>query len=108
MIHNNAPISRKRTFMVDVFLPSKRSDIMSRIRSRGNKATELALVGLFRCHRIAGWRRHERIFGSPDFVFRKRKVAIFVDGCFWHGCPKHATLPKTNRALWKEKLERNK
>jgi DNA mismatch endonuclease (patch repair protein) len=94
--------------MVDVFSPARRSEIMSHIHRRGNKATELALVGLFRCHGIAGWRRHAKVFGSPDFIFTKCKVAIFADGCFWHGCPRHATLPKTNRAFWKEKLARNK
>jgi DNA mismatch endonuclease, patch repair protein len=94
--------------MVDVFSPAKRSEIMSRIRGRGNKTTELALVELFRCYRIAGWRRHAKMFGNPDFVFRKCKLAVFVDGCFWHGCAKHSTLPKNNRAFWKEKLARNK
>ena len=44
----------------------------------------------------------------PDFVFRKQRTAIFVDGCFWHGCPKHATKPANNRAFWKKKLAGNK
>src|SRR3954469_11621529 len=94
--------------MSDVFSPAKRSQVMSRIRGRGNKDTELALAALFRRHRITGWRRHQRVFGKPDFVFPKLKLAIFVDGCFWHCCPGHANLPANNRAFWKAKLEANK
>jgi DNA mismatch endonuclease (patch repair protein) len=45
---------------------------------------------------------------KPDFVFRKSRTAIFVDGCFWHGCPKHATWPANNRAFWKKKLAGNR
>lgn len=85
-----------------------RSRIMSRIRGRGNKETELALAELFRQHRITGWRRHQDVFGKPDFIFPKSKLAVFVDGCFWHGCPKHGTKPKSNRAYWWPKLERNR
>jgi DNA mismatch endonuclease (patch repair protein) len=93
--------------MPDVFTKAKRSEVMSRIRGRGNKNTELALVKLFRRHKITGWRRHPKIFGKPDFVFPKFKLAVFVDGCFWHGCPKHATKAATNRAFWKNKFARN-
>jgi DNA mismatch endonuclease (patch repair protein) len=42
-----------------------------------------------------------------DFTFRRERVALFVDGCFWHGCPKHGTMPAGNRAFWKAKLARN-
>jgi len=81
---------------------------MARVRGKGNKATELALVSLFRRHRIKGWRRHIRLFGNPDFVFLKKKVAVFVDGCFWHGCPIHASRPTSNRIFWEQKLARNR
>lgn len=111
--------------MVDVFTTEKRSDVMARIRGRGNKRTEIALAALFRKHHVVGWRRHKRIQlfpkGSkstsvrkttnsvrPDFVFRSSKVAIFVDGCFWHLCPKHGMLPSTNEEFWQQKLEGNK
>lgn len=43
-----------------------------------------------------------------DIVFRKHKVAVFVDGCFWHGCPEHGTLPENNREWWRAKLETNR
>src|SRR5437773_10394220 len=94
--------------MADVFDKHERSRIMSRVRSRGNKNTEVALATIFRKHAITGWRRGARIFGSPDFVFPKSRVAIFVDGCFWHSCPKHRSMPESNRKFWSQKLRRNK
>ena len=109
--------------MADVFGSAKRSDVMSRIRSKGNKDTEQALMQLLRKNRISGWRRHvpirlnvEKTQNSfnlkpevmPDFVFRKERVVIFVDGCFWHGCKKHSNLPVNNRSFWFKKLEGNK
>ena len=94
--------------MADVFTESKRSEVMSRIRGRGNKGTELVLVRAFREHRITGWRRHVAIPGRPDFVFRRQRVAVFVDGCFWHLCPKHSSIPETRRAFWLGKLSANK
>jgi DNA mismatch endonuclease (patch repair protein) len=94
--------------MSDVFTKAKRSDVMSRIRGRGNKDTELALVKLFRDHRITGWRRHQPLFGKPDFIFRKERLAVFVDGCFWHGCPRCYIRPKSNRKFWDTKIARNR
>jgi len=94
--------------MSDVFTKAKRSEVMSRIRGRGNKDTELALAKLLRRHGITGWRRNQPVFGKPDFVFRQVRLALFVDGCFWHGCPKHATKPANNRAFWRRKLSSNK
>lgn len=80
---------------------------MSRIGGHGNKDIELALLRLFRAHRITGWRRRQPVFGKPDFVFPKLKLAVFVDGCFWHGCPRHATQPKNNAAFWRKKFAAN-
>ncbi|MBI4028544.1 MAG: very short patch repair endonuclease [Verrucomicrobia bacterium] len=94
--------------MSDVFTRAKRSEVMSRIRGRGNKETEIALAKLLRRNEITGWRRHQTVFGRPDFVFRARRLAVFVDGCFWHGCPRHANLPVNNRAFWKKKFAANR
>lgn len=94
--------------MPDVFTTAKRSEVMSRIRGRGNKGTEPALMKVFRAHRITGWRRNQPVFGKPDFIFPKLKVTVFVDGCFWHGCPKHSSLPARNRPFWRRKLTANK
>jgi DNA mismatch endonuclease (patch repair protein) len=81
---------------------------MSRIRGRGNNDTELVLMKLLRQHDITGWRRHQKVFGKPDFLFRRNRLAVFVDGCFWHGCPKHCKIPAGNRAFWKKKFAANK
>jgi DNA mismatch endonuclease, patch repair protein len=94
--------------MADVFSRKKRSDIMSRVKGRGNRLTELRLIEFFREHGLVGWRRNSRVFGRPDFVFPKSHVAVFVDGCFWHGCPVHGSIPATNREFWQSKLDRNK
>lgn len=93
--------------MPDVFTKAKRSAVMSQIRGRGNKDTELAMMKLLRQHRITCWRRHQKVFGKPDFIFRRVRLALFVDGCFWHGCPKHCKIPAGNRPFWKKKFAAN-
>ena len=95
----------RRTDTVSV---EKRSQIMSAVRSSGNKATEVVFAKLMRQHGITGWRRRVRLVGNPDFVFKMQRVAIFVDGCFWHGCPTHCRMPKGNRAYWLPKIGGNK
>lgn len=94
--------------MADVFSKEKRSAIMSLVKGRGNEATELRLAQIFRSHGIVGWRRNSTIFGKPDFVFPRYRLAVFVDGCFWHGCPSHSRTPSSNQNFWKKKLEKNK
>jgi DNA mismatch endonuclease (patch repair protein) len=91
----------------DVFTREKRSHVMSRIRGHGNKDTELVLAKLLRAYGITGWRRRQKHFGKPDFTFRRERVVVFVDGCFWHGCPKHSNMPVNNRPFWKKKLAAN-
>lgn len=91
----------------DTFTKAQRSQIMAAIRSHGNKATELKLISIFRANRITGWRRGATLVGKPDFVFQKARVAVFVDGCFWHGCKSHCRIPRTNRAYWSRKIKRN-
>jgi len=81
---------------------------MSRIRGRGNKDTELTLMKLLCQHRITGWRRNQKVFGKPDFLFKSKRLAIFVDGCFWHGCPRCYRRPKSNRKFWDAKIVRNR
>lgn len=81
---------------------------MAAIRSKGNRSTELRLISVFRRNKIVGWRRGYPIFGRPDFVFPKAKVAIFVDGCFWHGCKRCFRMPTSNIEFWTSKIERNR
>src|SRR5437879_2804676 len=94
--------------MADVFTKLKRSQVMAAIHSRGNKATELKLASILRAAGITGWRRHQPLPGCPDFIFRRQRVAVFVDGCFWHGCRWHCRMPKTRIDFWKQKIARNK
>lgn len=92
----------------DIFTPEKRSAVMARVRGTGNASTELRLIAVFRAEGVTGWRRKAPVFGKPDFVFPKRKLAVFVDGCFWHGCPEHGTVPATRREFWETKIARNR
>src|SRR4051812_17059299 len=93
--------------MADTLSPEARSERMSRIRSRGNQKTELRLLLILRGAKIHGWRRHASLYGSPDFLFRREKLAVFVDGCFWHGCACKKT-PKTNTKFWRDKISQNR
>lgn len=104
------PIPNRNVSGFDVFTREKRSEVMSKIRGRANANTELQLVRILRANKITGWQRNQKLFGKPDFVFRRERVAVFVDGCFWHGCPKpkHAPLPKNRAEWWAAKLDRNK
>lgn len=92
---------------MDTLTPAERSERMSRVRRAGNRSTELRMIDLFRAAGIRGWRRHARLSGAPDFVFRRERVAVFVDGCFWHGCPRHRRTPKTRIPFWTAKLTGN-
>lgn len=94
--------------MVDIWNKQKRSEVMSLIRSRGNKATEMRLIEIFREYGITGWRRNQPLIGKPDFIFRREKVAVFVDGCFWHGCPKCYKRPGSNQEFWDTKVFTNR
>lgn len=80
---------------------------MKSIRSKGNKSTEERLITVFRENDIKGWRRHYKVDGHPDFVFLSQHIAIFVDGCFWHGHDCRNTIPKDNAEFWHVKRERN-
>lgn len=93
--------------MADVFEIEKRSEVMQQVRSRGNKSTEMRLIAIFKNNHIIGWRRNYPVRGHPDFIFPKEKVAVFVDGCFWHGHDCRNTRPKENEEYWQKKRERN-
>lgn len=81
---------------------------MSRIRSNGNYSTEVRFIRMMRRYRVAGWRRRSALPGRPDFVFTRRKVAVFIDGDFWHGNPRRFRIPKSNAAYWQEKVAGNR
>jgi DNA mismatch endonuclease, patch repair protein len=94
--------------MSDWLTPEQRSRNMSSIRSKGNATTEGALLKVLRAARITGWRRHANLPGRPDFVFKAENLAIFVDGCFWHGCSRCYKLPHDNRTYWRKKTITNR
>ena len=94
--------------MVDFLTTLQRSALMASIRGKRNKTTELVFASLLRQHKIKNWRRHYPIEGCPDFVFPKQRLAIFIDGCFWHGCRWHSHIPQSNRQFWTCKFDANK
>jgi len=93
--------------VADVFDKEKRSAVMRSIKAKKNKSTELALIKVFREQGVTGWRRGYPVKGRPDFVFIKKRIAVFVDGCFWHGHDCRNTRPKENKAFWEKKIGGN-
>lgn len=94
--------------MADTLTPSQRHSVMSKNRPRGTRSTERALRARLAADGIRGWRMHASdIIGHPDFVFHRERLILFVDGCFWHKCPKHRTIPATNHEFWQAKIDRN-
>lgn len=88
---------------------ARRSKNMRAIRSSRNRTTERRLTSLLASSGIRGWKlRPKGIQGNPDIMITSKRIAVFVDGCFWHGCPRCGHIPKTNRAYWLAKLARNK
>lgn len=93
---------------MDTLTKRGRSRLMARVRSTGNKSTELRLIALMHGAAITGWRRHQKLPGTPDFAFPKAKLAVFVDGDFWHGHPATCRIPRTNRNYWLRKIHSNR
>ena len=94
--------------MADIFSKKKRSDIMSKIRSSGTKP-EAAAYLVFRAILGYRWRietHNPGILGQPDLFIPSLSLVVFVDGCFYHGCPIHGHIPKTHKKYWAPKLER--
>ena len=89
-------------------VPEKRSRTMSAIRGKYNRSTELRLRMAFIRNRIKGWKLHAKeLPGNPDFYFKNKRLAVFVDGCYWHGCPICGHIPKTRSRFWAEKIKLN-
>ncbi len=92
--------------MADVLTKKQRSYCMSRIPGK-NTQPELLLRKTLSGAGIRGYRLQYKIIGKPDIVFPKKKIAIFIDGCFWHKCPKCFISPGTNKGFWKKKVDSN-
>ena len=93
---------------MDTVNSKERSRIMAQVRASGNKSTELALLRILKNKGLKGWRRNSTIIGKPDFIFPKIKIALFIDGCFWHGCREHCRMPNSNQKYWVNKIHKNK
>jgi len=91
--------------MPDSISKEKRSEIMSKIKSKNTKLEIEFRKKLW--NKNLKYRLHYKISGKPDLVFVSKKIAVFVDSCFWHKCPKHFRRPKSRLAYWKPKIERN-
>jgi DNA mismatch endonuclease (patch repair protein) len=94
--------------VADIVTPARRSEMMSRIRGKGTKPELLVRSA---AHRLGfRFRLHVRkLPGSPDLVFPRKKIALFVHGCFWHrhqGC-RYCYVPKSNIQFWREKFKKN-
>lgn len=89
--------------MPDSVSKRKRSQIMSKVRSKETKL-ELQFKELIKGRRF---RYQQKIKGNPDFASKKNKIAIFIDSCFWHKCPKHFRQPNSNKKYWIPKIKRN-
>jgi len=92
---------------MDKYSRQKRSEVMSAIKSKGTKLEKKLKSGLD-SRRIKGYKQNcDEIYGRPDFVIKKARIAIFLDSCYWHGCPKHLRMPSSHQDYWESKIERN-
>jgi DNA mismatch endonuclease (patch repair protein) len=92
--------------MTDVLTPKQRTYNMSQIRGK-NTTPEIKLRKMLFAAGIRGYRIHYNLPGKPDVVFIKKKIAIFVDGCFWHKCPVDFQEPATRKEFWIKKIQSN-
>ena len=92
------------------FRPTKaRSRMMSAVRGQGNLSTEQRFRFALVRAGVNGWQLHPKLVaGRPDFYFESGRIAVFVDGCFWHGCSHCGHVPHKNRPFWMAKLTRNR
>jgi DNA mismatch endonuclease (patch repair protein) len=94
---------------MDCVTPETRSRVMAKIRSKGNRSTEWRLRAALVRAGVRGWTLNAAyLTGKPDFVFPVQRIAVFVDGCFWHGCSKCQRIPSSNVSYWDRKIERNR
>jgi len=95
--------------VADSLSKAQRSDLMARVRGKGNESTEVKVQLRLQEAGIRGWRKHpSTVPGHPDFYFPRLRLAVFVDGCFWHSCPRCGRLPKSRRTFWARKIEGNR
>jgi len=94
--------------MPDCYPKEIRSKAMSAVKSKNNRSTEKRLIEFFKKFGIKGWRRGYKLYGKPDFVFLTQRMAVFADGCFWHGHNCRNLTPKENSEYWSAKIAKNR
>ncbi|HBY58790.1 MAG TPA: very short patch repair endonuclease [Solibacterales bacterium] len=93
---------------MDTVTPDVRSSVMAKVKSKGNRSTEWRLRSALIRAGISGWTLRSDLPGTPDFVFASARLVVFVDGCFWHGCPKCKRTPSSNTEYWGAKIAGNR
>ena len=88
-------------------VPKARSKAMAAVKGKHNRTTEIQFRMALVRGGVSGWVTHTSLPGKPDVYFPKARIAIFLDGCFWHGCGRCGHVPKTNNLFWKTKIARN-
>ena len=94
----------------DPLTPNERSALMAKVRAKGNLSTERKAEAALKKARIKGWSKHpKKVPFKPDFYFPRAKIVLFIDGCFWHACPRcRRRTPHTRYDFWKAKIEGNR
>jgi len=93
----------------DPLTPEQRSAQMAKVRARKNRSTEMRVAAYLIRYGFRGWKRHVALPGRPDFCFVRNRLAVFVDGCFWHGCRVcQRNMPHSRRGFWQRKIDSNR
>ncbi len=87
---------------------SIRSRAMAAVKGKHNRSTEIQFRMALVRGALGGWNTHEKLPGNPDVYFDDARLAVFLDGCFWHGCRQCGHIPKTNSLFWETKIRRNR
>lgn len=94
--------------MADKLSTVARSALMAKVRATGNRSTEGRVEAALSEAGITGWEKHPPLLGKPDFYFPGTRLVMFVDGCYWHGCPHHVRFPQAQADYWRDKIDRNR
>jgi DNA mismatch endonuclease (patch repair protein) len=102
-------MNRKLVKRHDPLTPEQRSVQMAKVRARKNRSTEMRVAAYLIRYGFRGWKRHVDLPGRPDFCFMRQRITVFVDGCFWHGCPRCGrNVPHSRREFWRLKIGSNR
>lgn len=105
MIVSRHPSDGRLRIVPDTVSPQERSAIMRRVKSKNTSLEKKVRSALH--SRGLRYRLNYPLSGKPDLVFVRARVVVFIDSCYWHGCPEHLRMPSSNQEYWKAKIERN-